>query len=319
VAQDSGFVIGIDFGGSKVAVASATLAGEILGQVRLETKASRGAEQAVRRGLAAAQLLIAQAEERTGAACVAAGAVSPGIVFPDRIALAPNVPDWEQLALRSRVQSGLGLDCVAVGNDVKAAGLAEFRWGELAGADTGLFLSLGTGVAAAVLIGGQVLNGAHNAAGEIGYSLCDVDDEAAFADGRAPLEEFAGGRFIGVRASKLAGRHLTAAEAFAAGDSATQKLVDHALDVLAVHLANIAILLDPQRIAVGGGMMASADRVLAALNRRLQRALPFPSELVRARFIHDAALRGAVALAIDAVAQGPRAAAVAPSASGVPQ
>jgi glucokinase len=71
-----------------------------------------------------------------------------------------------------------------------------------------------------------------------------------------------------------------------------------------VAIANMAILLDPERIAVGGGMMGSAERVLAALRRRLERAVPFPPEVVRARFVHDTALRGAVALALDAVAGG---------------
>jgi glucokinase len=63
----------------------------------------------------------------------------------------------------------------------------------------------------------------------------------------------------------------------------------------------MALLIDPERIAVGGGMMESGDRILAALERRLQRAVPFPPAVGRARFVHDSALRGAVALALDAL------------------
>jgi glucokinase len=127
-------------------------------------------------------------------------------------------------------------------------------------------------------------------------------ERAAYADGRAPLEELAGGRFIGERASRLAGRRLTAAEAFASEDPRVATLVDRTLDELAVQIANLAILVDPQRIAVGGGLMASPERVLGALARRLEQAAPFPPELVAARFVHDGALRGAVALALDLVA-----------------
>ena len=68
---------------------------------------------------------------------------------------------------------------------------------------------------------------------------------------------------------------------------------------LAVYVANIAILIDPTRIAVGGELMNSADRILEALNYRLRFAVPFPPELVLARFEHDSALRGAVAIALD--------------------
>jgi glucokinase len=49
--------------------------------------------------------------------------------------LAPNVPGWEELALVPIMREALGLRCVAVSNDVKAAGLAEVRWGALVGAD----------------------------------------------------------------------------------------------------------------------------------------------------------------------------------------
>ena len=294
-----GFVIGVDFGGTKIAVASATLRGEIVKQRRLDTEAAHGAEQAVRRAVRACREIIAEMEADAGGSCVAAGVVCPGIVLGDRIALAPNVPGWEDLPLREAMQEGLGLASIAVGNDVKAAGLAELRWGALSGADPAVFLSLGTGVAAAVLVGGHVLGGAHGAAGELGYTLCGAADGRASADGRAPLEEFAGGRFIGIRASQMLHRKVTAAEAFAATDSDVEKLVDGALRELAVHVANMAVIVDPARIAVGGGMMGSADRVLPVLERRLEVAVPFPPSLVRARFLHDAALRGAIALGLE--------------------
>ncbi len=297
-----GFVIGVDFGGTKIAIASATLQGEIIKQLRFDTRAAHGAEQALQRAGEAGRAIMTETEADTGGTCIAAGVVCPGIVLKDRIALAPNVPGWEDLPLQEVMQEELGIGAVAVGNDVKAAGLAELRWGALNGADPGVFLSLGTGVAAAVLVGGQVLAGAHGAAGELGYSLCGKSDGRAFADGRAPLEESAGGRFIGIRASRMLHRTVTAAEAFAATDGGVRALVDDALDELGVHVANMAIILDPERIALGGGLMGSSRRILAALERRLSAAVPFPPPLLCARFLHDAALRGAIALALPATA-----------------
>lgn len=302
----SGFVVAFDFGGSKADVGCASLQGELLERTRLEIDAPRGAEQAVRRAVDAARTLIADTQTRLGGACLAAGVVSPGIPGPDHVSLAPNVPGWDNLALGSLVGKGLELQTVALANDAKAAGLAESRRGALAGADPGLYLSLGTGVSAAVLVNGRVVHGAHGAAGEIGYALRGVDDTAGFADGHAPLEEAAGGRFIGERASALAGRTLTAEQAFASDDPAIGTLVDRALDELAVHVANLALALDPQRIAVGGGLMGSAERVLEALERRLRRTVPFAPEVVPARFTQDAALHGAAALALQALAEPAR-------------
>ena len=284
LSSPPGCVLAIDFGGTKVDVAVAGPDGRVLATERLATDAARGAGQVVDRALDAAHALLADRP------LLAAAAASPGIVLDDRILLAPNVPGWTELALAERLRDGLGIQAVVTATDVKAATLAELRWGALQGADPGVFLNLGTGLAAGIAIGGQVLAGAHGAAGEIGYAL-----RGAAGDG--PLEEAVGGRALGERLGAA-----SAADAFAraeSGDPGAIALVDAALDELAVHVANLAILVDPQRIAVGGGMMGAADRVLTALRARLA-AVPFPPEIVPAHFVHDAALHGAIALALAA-------------------
>jgi glucokinase len=301
-SPDRDFVLGIDFGGTKMAIATADLDGEPLESARLDTEAGRGATQAVDRALTRAQALVALTEQARSGRCLAVGAVSPGIVYPDRVALAPNVPGWEQLRLAELLLEGLGDIPGEIATDVKAAALAELRWGSLRDADPAILLILGTGLAAAIVVGGEVLQGANGAAGEVGYSLRGVDGELAAGDGRAPLEELAGGRAIGERASALLDETLTAADVFAHPDPRARRLVEEALAELAVHVANMAIVVDPARIAVGGGLMSHDDVVLSALDERLRAAVPFPPELVPARFIHDGSLRGAIALALDAVA-----------------
>jgi predicted NBD/HSP70 family sugar kinase len=290
-------VLGIDFGGTKIAIGVADRAGRMLRQARLDTAAEAGAERVVRRALTAARDLLGDGE------AAAVGVVSPGIVLPERILLAPNVPGWPRLRLRELVAAEFG-PRVAVGTDVKAAALAEARWGTLAGADPAVFLSLGTGIAAAIVVGGRVLAGANGAAGEIGYNLRGTRDTASFATGSAPLEEAVGGRGLAERAHQRLGRRVTAAELFALArnDATAKELVSEALDELSLHVANLAIVIDPRRIAVGGGLVRSADVVLPALRERLSTAVPFPPELFAARFDQDAALRGAIALAAAAPA-----------------
>jgi predicted NBD/HSP70 family sugar kinase len=293
----AGFVMALDFGGTKIDVGSARLDGELVVAERIETRAERGAVQAVERALEVARAVA----ERTEGDCLGAGAVSPGIVGEDGVLLAPNIPGWDRLQLPAMLREGLGLPAIAVTNDVNAAALAEARWGALAGASVGAFVSLGTGVKAGLVIGGKVFEGAHGAAGEIGYSLRDAADGAGFASGHAPLEEFVGGRALGERASSLAGAQLSAADVFSHSGLPTGFL-DEWLADLSMHVANLAIALDPERIAVGGGLMAHAETILPALKSRVAEAVPFPPEVVAARFIQDGALRGAAALAIDALA-----------------
>jgi glucokinase len=293
------FVLGIDFGGTKIALATATLDGELMESDRLETDAAGGAIQAVDRALGRAEELVQAASGNGDGRCVAVSAVSPGIVSEDHVALAPNVPGWQELKLPALLRERFATAHAAVGTDVKAAAVAELRWGSLRGADPAILLILGTGIAAAIVIGGEVLQGANGAAGEIGYSLRGGSDHGGAADGRAPLEEFAGGRAIGNRASELLGTPMTAAEVFEHPDPRASELLKAALDAVAVQVANMAILIDPARIAVGGGLMSQPDVILEALGGRLRASVPFAPELVPAQFIHDGPLRGAIALALD--------------------
>src|SRR5262245_24651956 len=260
------FVLGIDFGGTKIALATAALDGRLLESDRLDTDAGRGAIQAVDRALTRGQQLLADATT-DGGRCVAVSAVSPGIVYEDRVALAPNVPGWEELPLPALLRERFGLTRAAVGTDVKAAAVAELRWGSLRGADPAILLILGTGIAAAIVAGGEVIKGANGAAGEIGYSLRGACESTGAAEGHAPLEEFAGGRAIGERASELLGARMTAADVFESPDPRARELLAAALDALAVQVANMAVALDPERIAVGGGLMSRPEAVLEALGR----------------------------------------------------
>jgi glucokinase len=297
-----GFVLGIDLGGTKTAVVTAGLDGTPLSVVRLPTRADEGAYRVISRVVGAARDLV-QDRAATAGPFLAVGAVSPGIVLEDSVLLAPNNPGWETLALARELRRGLRIDEVVVDTDAKAAAVAEIRWGELAGIRDGIFVNLGTGIAVALVVDGRVVRGAHGAAGEIGYEVRGTPGEAVYADGCAPLEDQVSGRAIGERASALIGRKITAAEAFAmmGRDRRVAELIDEALGVLGVHLANLAIAADPERIVVGGGMMGSRSVVIPRLADAMRRTVPFPPDVRVARFLSDAPLYGAIALALTAI------------------
>lgn len=91
-------------------------------------------------------------------------------------------------------------------NDVKAAALAEITHGALAGVHCGIFVNLGTGLAAAIVLDGRVVDGATGAAGEIGYQIPGPVPGAtlppAYAQGHAPLEEAVSGSAIAQRVTR---------------------------------------------------------------------------------------------------------------------
>jgi glucokinase len=291
-------VIGIDFGGTKIDVALASAHGEVLKQARLETRAYEGPDQALERVVEAVHNLTAYAEAK-GLSVVGHAAVCPGVVQEERILLVPNLAGWEDLALGRRLGEALNQERIPVWNDVRAGALAEVLYGNLRAADPGVYLSLGTGIAVALSIGGKILAGAHEAAGEIGYLGVEMAPSSTSAQ-HAPLEEIVGGKALGERASRLLGEELDAAALFARTDPAAQQVLHHALGVLAAAVANIAVLLDPARVVVGGGLMGSAEPILSVLRAQLNRCVPFPPEVVGARFSEKASLRGAIALALTA-------------------
>ncbi|WDZ84612.1 ROK family protein [Micromonospora cathayae] len=284
-------LLGIDFGGTKMAVGVADADGRLLVRERVPTHAEQGAPQALDRALDLAASLVG----KVGGVVTAAGIASPGVVRPDGIDLAPNVPGWDRLRLADAVRDRFGQPAVAVDNDLNAAALAELRVGALRDADPGLVVGLGTGVAAAVTVRGAVLAGHRGAAGEIGYAVAGAPWPGTM------LELDFSGRALDRLAAELglpdgaAGLAAAAEVAGPARDALTARV-----DELARHLVTCCLLLDPQRVVLVGGV-AGSDLIRGLLVDRLGAVLPYRPEVVLSRFADDAALHGAVLLAAEAV------------------
>jgi glucokinase len=296
-----GFVLGIDIGGTKVAMATELSAGSRLLSARQPTLADEGAEIVMERLLAAAWDLVDESVLESGLALRGVGVVCPGVIRDDGVLLAPNNPGWQSVRLRATFEAAFPDVPVEVMNDVKAAALAEVTAGALAGVRSGIFINLGTGLAAAIVIDGVVLDGSHGAAGEIGYQLPNsgAEQRLVYADGRAPLEELVSGEAIARRASAVLGREVSAAEAFEIGakDPRVRAVVDDAVEALAVQVANLSVALDPERVVLGGGLMRQSGAFLPRITAILERMVPFPPQVRLASLPDDAALAGALVIA----------------------
>jgi glucokinase len=294
-------VLGLDFGGTKIAAAVCDLAGNKLASAVVDSLGERGARASFDHGVHTAKALLAESAPSSRLAAV--GVATFGIPFDDRVELAPAISDWDALELGRELRATFPGAAVQMATDAKAAAQAEARWGSLVGVDPAVYLNLGTGLAAAIVIGGQVLAGRDGAAGEIGYNLRELAD-VGLADGhRMVLEDMVSGMALQRRAS-TPGRLLTAADVFAGrlddDEAGLNDLITAFVDELAFHVVNLAIMINPAKIAVGGGMTRSWDRIQPRLIAALRAGVPYPPDLVLAHFPHDAPLLGAVALAVDA-------------------
>lgn len=326
VAQGSPLVLGIDFGGTKIAVAVADLAGHRLATRTIDARGDDGARAVFDRGLRTARELLAEvraappptdgkahdrhananandphandahdndAHDNDNNPLAAVGVSTFGIPGEDGVALSPAIEGWHAIAMGRELRAAFADTgaVVTMTTDVKAAALAEARWGALRDADPAIYLNLGTGLAVAIVTEGKVLTGANGASGEIGYNLRQISDTGKALADRVPLEDAVSGRAI----ARLAGR--PAREVF---ETDTSDVTDFTAE-LAYHLVNLTIAIDPVRIAVGGGMTRSWDRIAPALDAALSAGVPYPPELVLAGFPYDAPLIGALALAIDQI------------------
>lgn len=289
-------VLGLDFGGTKIAAAVCEISGDRLGSVTVPSGAEDGGQASLERGITAAQALLD--EVAAGRPLLAVGACTFGIPGEDGVQLAPTIRGWSEVAFGRELRRAFDGVEIRLATDVKAAAQAEVEWGALAGCDPGIYLNLGTGLAVAIVTNGRVVHGHHGAAGEIGYNLRRRGDIAANSVERVLLEEAVSGQALRRSASRLLppGDGAEAVFQRAHADPAAAGVLADFITELSFHLVNLTIAIDPARIVVGGGMVRSWEQLRHGLRGALDAAVPYPPELMLAAFPFDAPLMGALAM-----------------------
>lgn len=290
--------LAIDIGGTKTLFALVSDTGEILEQFRVETPLA-GTDAELASEWLADQVGFA---ERAFAPAILDHCVivRPGSVADASIvAMSPNTPALNDHTMAATLRSVLGRVPVWFENDVRAAAYAELRLGALKDADPGLYVNLGTGIAAALVVAGRIVQGAHNLAGEIGYmspqaSVLHSPDAARDV---APLEQLIGGTALDRRAGHLLGNGSNARDLFIS-EMPTARAVSYEMAVvLASALGNLCTLVDPRRIVFGGGMVGSFDTWGPMVDGYLRSSLPVAPELAVSAHLQDGSIRGAALLA----------------------
>lgn len=271
-------VIGLDLGGTKLAGALFSDEGHILERSQAEL-AGRGGEAVGEMIGGQAEALLASAARR-GVAVRAVGASVPGIYHAgDGTVWAPNIAGWERFPLRGRLARRIGPEiAVAVDSDRACSILGEATRGAARGCRHAVFLAVGTGIGAGILIDGRVLRGAHDIAGAIGWMGLDRPYRADY-DACGCFETHASGAGIERKARRMLAErpghagplaeadpaHLSARDVFAAeerGDPIAREIVGDAVECWGMAAANLVSLFDPEVVVFGGGVFGPAGRFL---------------------------------------------------------
>src|SRR5262249_22471080 len=157
-------ILGLDFGGTKIAMAVCEPDGELRASTTVSSGGGLGARARFERGIHAARGGVAGAAPRREGAAGRGSTLR--VPFDDRVELAPTIDGWGELPLGREVRAAFPGAAVRMETDAKAAAQAEARWGALVGVDPAIYLNLGTGLSAAIVVGGKVLHGSNGAAGE---------------------------------------------------------------------------------------------------------------------------------------------------------
>jgi predicted NBD/HSP70 family sugar kinase len=286
---DAALVLGLDLGARFVRGAVCDLTGSIRSRqdVELTVASVEDAVPAIER-LRSSLLDAAHLDSgRVDGVVVGVPAVVPGDAGVLR--LAENVAGLEGRAFASELQSALGLP-VTLENDINLAALGEQWQGVARGVDDFVFLSVGTGMGAGLVLRGELHRGRHGAAGEIDFALVGLDETV---DPSAPQ--------VSELASELTGRRRDARAVFGAarnGDERARAIVAEVARRIALHVAPIAAVADVELVVLGGGIGANGDLLLEPISRLLADWLPFPPRVEASTLGEAAVLTGALAVGL---------------------
>jgi glucokinase len=294
--SDRGAIGAIDIGGTKIAVGVVDDQGHVLGRTDVPTATIGEPTSGLARLLdVLAGLAATQGTELRGVGVAATGRHRDSVLTD----LSAFLPGWDGVALAPPIRARLGVGC-ALENDADAVALAEHRWGAVAGTEPLLYVTVSTGIGAGLVVDGRLYRGSGGAHPELGHHVVDAAGPACFCGAHGCLESMASGRAIEGRWFERTGRRDAAAAVFdadAAGDPAATGLIDEVAAVLGLGLANLASILAPAVIVLGGGVSARLDRLRPAIDAALTARVLVPLPSLRGTtFGHDAGLAGAAAV-----------------------
>lgn len=306
---NSGYVFGADIGGSNVRLALADLNGTMLGRWSAALRGDRSPEAVTdtlatgithlqgQHGIAAKKVL-----------CVSAGA--PGItdVKAGRVLSAPNLSAWDDVPFRQLLEDKTG-HFVCIENDVNLGALGESWTGVARHVRNFVFLAMGTGVGAGIVVNGKLHHGSNWSAGEIGYLLVPgLPNKTLDMNTLGVLESTIGGK--GIEKAWIENcdrlgleenlRNLTATQIFdraQAGDEVAREILRKTAEILALAIINLSLVLNMSLAVLGGGV--GRHPALLEMTQQFLNRHNFPRpQLVVSSLGVDAQLHGAIRLAL---------------------
>ena len=310
------FTLGIDVGGTKVLGGVVDEFGAVHKIARRDTPHEGGA--------ALTQTIADVARELSAEFDIeAVGVSAAGFVSSDRKTMlaTPNIAGWNGLDLDYELTQLIGLP-VVIENDANAAAWGEYRFGAGRGKQNMLMITVGTGIGGGIVVNGQLVRGAFGVAAEIGHMRVLPEGHLCGCGARGCFEQYASGNALmrhareAIAASPDMARNLLSlgngtiegltgkaiTDAARNGDAVALAAFNTTAQWLGAGIASLSVILDPETVVIGGGVVDAGDILLAPTREALNRYMPFAgkhpnAEIIAAQLGNEAGLVGVADLA----------------------
>ena len=313
------YYIGIDLGGTNIAVGIVSEEGRIIAKAETPTLASRPYPELVRDMAGCARKAMEEAG-LTDDDIHSIGIGIPGVANKEGVVIFCTNLGWRNVPIRAEIQQYINKP-VFIDNDATVAGWAEYQAGVSRGTNSSVFLTLGTGLGSGIVINGKIWAGAHGAGGELGHLVIEVDGVPCTCGKRGCAERYCSATAI-IRMAREACADapncaimravdgnmdkINAKVVFDAakeGDSVAMQVFNRFVKYLTIAINNVISFVDPEMIILGGGVSRAGDFLLDAIKSALEEYLFYPTlprpELRIASLGNDAGIIGAALLGKD--------------------
>jgi predicted NBD/HSP70 family sugar kinase len=310
---DGPYALAVDIAVRHLEVAAVALGGKVLARHTVQLPERAHPDEAVAAVALGAKTVAAQVPVGSWPAGVGVSVAGTVRRRDEQVLVAPNL-HWVDVDLITEMRAGLDPQLpVRIGNDANLGVLAEHIRGVARGVDDVVYLLARVGVGAGILSDGLPVRGVSGLAGEIGHVIVEPDGLACHCGKRGCFERVIGERALFARAglTLVAGADGIAqiTRAAESGDVKAQAAVDHVCAWLAVGLAGMSHVLNPQLLVIGGSLAAllatRCDQVQARLDELMGTAPGQSARVCVGALGEDAPLLGAAEIAFTALLDDP--------------
>jgi glucokinase len=312
VIKGSDLTIGIDIGGTKISAGVVDSSGNLIDSSKCSTPAEGGKDL-----ISSVVNLVKELNKKHEIKGI--GISIAALISSDygTIVGAPNIANLSKLNFANEIKEEFKLPII-IENDANAAMWAEFKFGSAKGLNPVMFFIIGTGVGGGLVIDGKLFKGANGIGAEFGH-MCVVPNGLLCGCGaKGCIEQYASGgaliryaneallanpdkseEVLSFGEGKLSGTALT--KAAKAGNELALAAFSKQADWLGLACASYSLIIDPQAIIIGGGVVDAGELFLAPVRAAMRKYMPFaeshvPPKIIAAKFGNDAGLIGAADL-----------------------